>query len=297
MSARSPWPVLLALPLGYLLGWFLYGIAAPALLLTVLGAALLLSVVAGRGRGVAGFLRLLLLLLLSGVMAGVAGGVLTLFAFVTSPDNPLPVGLPQALVAAVLGLAVVLACVWLLRRLARSAPEGARATSPAAPWLLVAGVLLFAFFPAVRVDCRGMQADSFLSYSSGFSGISAAQSYWARKPHLIPNRAQLPADFGVDSVRASVTRCFQDARGRPRPLSFRASAPLLVVHLMERVRPGMQSYAAVFTPGDHRKLTPWMRAEPPYGQLRPHKPYFFPGWVVYPELPTLPPALARELER
>lgn len=105
-------------------------------------------------------------------------------------------------------------------------------------------------------DCRGTQADSFLNYGSGFSGISASQSYWGRKPHLIPDRTQLPADFGVDSVRASVTRCFRDERGRPRPLSFRASAPLLVVHLMDRVRPGMQSYAAVFTPGDHRKLTP-----------------------------------------
>ncbi len=196
----------------------------------------------------------------------------------------------------VVGLVAFLLLGGLTRRLAKTPGSPLRA-SPAAPFLLGAGVLLFAFFPAVRVDCRGLQADSFLSHGSGFSGPSATQSFWARTPGLIPDRAELPDDFVVDGVSASVTRCFQDGRGRPRPLGFRASEPLLVVHLTERVRPGMRASAAVFTPGEHRKLTPWLPAGPPYGQTRTHRPYFWPGWVVFPEAPALPPRLERALER
>ncbi|WP_146160557.1 hypothetical protein [Deinococcus arcticus] len=285
---------LLALPLGYGLGWGLFGLPGGAVLAVVFGAALALAAGASGARGVAGFLRVLALLVLTAGGLWLLGGGLLLVGMVRSPHNPLPIGLNGAL--ALLGVGAVAAGLLgtLAWRLARSAPASLRA-SPAAPWLLGAGVLLFAFAPAVRVDCRGLQTDSFLRPGSGFSGASADQRYWARKPSLIPGRAELPASFVIDGVQASVTRCFQDRHGRPRPLSLRPSAPLLVVYLTERVRPGMRAYAAVFTPGEHRKLTPWVPAPPPSGDLRVHRPYRWPGWVVFPELPHLSPALAGAL--
>ncbi|MBZ9711836.1 hypothetical protein [Deinococcus multiflagellatus] len=290
---RAPLLTVLALPLGYGLGWFLFGLPGGVVLAAGLGAALGLAAGVGGARGVAGFLRLLALLLLAAGMLWLLGGGLLLLGMTTSPNNPLPIGLGGALV--LLGPGAVL--LWLLGTLARRLAQGAPPllASPAAPFVLVGGAVLFAFAPAVRVDCRGLQGDSFLRPDSGFSGASAAQTFWARRPALIPGRAELPADFVVDGVRASVTRCFRDQQGRPRPLTLRASAPLLVVHLTERVRPGMRAYAAVFTPGEHRKLTPWQPTEPPYSAQRVHRPYHWPGWVVFPDLPELPPALEQAL--
>ncbi|MPY65313.1 hypothetical protein F8S09_01200 [Deinococcus sp. SDU3-2] len=278
---------LLALPLGYLLGWLLYGVPEEIVLLVVLIGAAAFAYAVRQDRGVIAFFTLLLTL---GLGVGLVLGVIAVPILAGNSETlvaaPLIAGL---LLLALVGLGVFRRRVGVALRLAL--------TTPLAPWLWMAGILLFAFFPAVRVDCRGLQADPWMDYGGGFTYGTVGKRLWAAQPGLIPDRAELPDDFVVDDVRSSVTRCFQDAQGRPRPLSFRASAPLLVVHLTGPVQPGMDAYAAVFTPGDHRKLTPWARTETPYSEMTKHYPYLYPGWVVFPFLPELPPELERALKR
>lgn len=275
----------LALPTGYLLCWFLYGVPAEIMVLVLLVGAAAFAYGVRRDRGVGAFLTLLLTV---GLGVALIVGVFAL---------PILAGNGETLVLAppVAGLLLLTLGVLVVFRRRMGAARRVALTTPLAPWLWGMGLLLFAFFPAVRVDCRGLQTGPWMTYDGGFTSGTLGKRLWAAQPDLIPDRAELPAAFVVDDVRSSVTRCFQDDRGRPRPLSFRASAPLLAVHLIERVRPGMDAYAAVFTPGEHRKLTPWVPTEPPYSGVTKHGPYGFPGWVVFPFLPTLPPELERAL--
>lgn len=281
--SRAALMTLLALSLGYGLGWFLYGAPAEIMVLVLLVGAAAFASAVQRDRGVGAFLTLLL-----GVGLALVLGVFAIPVFAGNGETLILAPLVAGLV--LLTLVLLVAFRHRVGSALRLAPS-----TPLAPWLWLAGILMFAFFPAVRVDCRELQADPWMDYVGGFTYGTSGKRLWARQPDLIPDRAELPADFVVDDVRSSITRCFQDDRGRPRPLTFRASAPLLVVHLTERVQPGMAAYAAVFTPGEHRKLTPWVPTEPPYSGVTKHSPYLYPGWVVFPFLPTLPPELERAL--
>lgn len=109
--------------------------------------------------------------------------------------------------------------------------------TPAAPWLLLGGVLVFAAVPAVRVDCRGLQEDDFLSYGSDFQG-SLTGPRWVRQPAQLPDRNELPADFVVAGVSAGVVGC------QRTPFSWERVQPLLLVRLTDKVQPGMTTYAA-----------------------------------------------------
>ncbi|WP_216318412.1 hypothetical protein [Deinococcus aestuarii] len=80
--SRAPLLTLLALPLGYLLGWLLFGLPGWAVAVAVLGAALALAAGVGGGRGLGGFVRLLALLLLAAGMLWLLGGGLLLAGMV-----------------------------------------------------------------------------------------------------------------------------------------------------------------------------------------------------------------------
>lgn len=297
---RFVWP-LLSFVVGYVLGWYLFGAPAGQVLMVSLLTALLLASPGSTSTksalpksGWAGqfdFLRTLLMLTLIGVMLGLVLMPILYLPMLLLPDNPLPFGPSALLLPALLGLAVLLGCGWLFRTLLRhrarqdAVSPGGRSFSSASSLLLLAGVLTFSFFPAVRVDCRGLKQDAFMRYGTGFSGVSADQVYWARNPHLIPDRTQLPANFEVMALKASVTRCFQNKAGNRRPFTFGKSAPVIVLHLMEKT--GGRIFAAAFEVGTHRKLTPWVQANSPFDSATQH-PYWLSVWDVYPELRDIP---------
>lgn len=291
---------LLALPLGYLLCWFFWGAPLWVMLLLLFGGAALWTLGPRQGPEGTGqqggwtFSRSLLSAALLGLGVWVLGALWTGAVLVSSPDNPLPLGWPQLLPLLLAGAGVVAASLAGITQVAgRAGREPGRPV--VRPWLWLAGVIGFALFPAVTVDCRNIDLDPYRSYRSGFLGVSADQFYWARKPHLIPGRAELGPDLQVQSIYSAVTHCSRGARGRPRLFSWRASAPLLVLYL-EQGRGAQRRYdAAVFTPGEHLKLTRWTPVPSPYPVADDEMPYFVPFWAVGRVLPELPPALAREL--
>ncbi|MDO4264735.1 MAG: hypothetical protein Q4C67_11110, partial [Deinococcus sp.] len=111
---------------------------------------------------------------------------------------------------------------------------------------------------------------------------------WVQHPEQLPDRHELPADFVVAGVRAGVVGC------QRAPFSLQPVRPLLLVHLTEKVQPGMTTYAAAFGLGDHRKLTPWTRVQdsPLSTDVRTAWTYPIPSWNVFPAYPDLPPELA-----
>lgn len=302
MTAFSRLLPLLAFIAGYLGCWFFWGAALPWMLALLFGGAALWTFAPrpgaplSRRQGGWTFSRSLLTVLLLGLSLWVIGAGIMGVSLVSSPDNPLPLGWPQLLPLLLAGGGVVAACLALIARVAgRAGREGG--TPVVLPWLWIAGVLAFALFPAVRVDCRGINADPYRSDSSGFLGASAGQIYWARKPHLIPDRAELGADLQIEGIYSAVTHCSQDARGRPRLFSWRASAPLLVVYLEQGRGTGRRYDAAVFTPGEHRKLTRWTAVPSPYQVGAEIMPYRVPFWAVRRVLPELPAELRGALQR
>lgn len=300
--SRAAVLTLLALPLGYLLCWFFWGAPLWVMLLLLFGGAALWTLgprrelEASRQQGGWTFSRSLLSAALLALSVWVVGAMWTGAVLVSSPDNPLPFGWPQLLPLLLVGAGVVAASLMGVARVAGRA--GREPVRPAVrPWLWVAGVLGFALFPAVTVDCRAIDADPYRNYRSGFLGASANQFYWARKPHLIPGRAELGPDLQVESIYSAVTHCSRDAGGRPRVFSWRASAPLLVLYL-EQGRGTRRRYAAaVFTPGEHLKLTRWTPVPSPFPVARDEMPYFVPFWAVGRVVPQLPPELERALRR
>lgn len=276
---------LLALPVGYLLGWFVFGLSPLPLALLLLTLMLGLAWAEGGGSGLKDFAVLL------GILAGLAlflGSLVALRSMFSLGSGYEWTGflLPLTLLALLLSLMLpTLLLVWLRRT------ERTLQTTPA-PWLLLAGVLAFAFFPAVRVDCRGLQADDFLSFQSDFQS-HARVPRWVEHPEQVPDRAELPAAFKMEHVRAGVVGC------QRRIFSFDRVRPLLVVHLTEKVQPGMKAYAAAFSVGDHRKLTRWVAVrDMPFDlSLRERRsPYGGLGWDAYPAYTALPPEVAALLK-
>lgn len=92
-----------------------------------------------------------------------------------------------------------------------------------------------------------------------------------------------------------MTRCSVTRTGLFRFLSFRASDPLLFVVLENKKDLSLTSYAAVFEPGTHRKLTRWHVLSMPYGRMRTYHPYLLDR--EYYELPQLPTEFEMELKR
>lgn len=272
----------LALLLGYLAAWFVWGIAPGLMLLLLLGGAVAWSWQAGGLPAVARFghelTRLVLIgLTLWGLWALLAYGGMTL-----SSQNPLPFG-PLGLLVIAGFLATQLGFLWWLWRSWRPGP----AVRPLAAWAWLLGMLAFAFFPAVRVDCRGLKDDPYLRY------IVGVPQRWPKHPEEIPGREELPAGFTFTETTPAVTGCFQSSSGRSRLFSFAAGAPQVVVFLTDLNGTGQTSYAALFSLPGHQKLTRWTRTAKPFTLLTTHQPYFNPFWTVYPELPALPPELRR----
>ncbi|RTR30826.1 spermidine synthase family protein [Deinococcus radiophilus] len=277
---------LLALASGYLVTWFLWGVWWPWLLVCAVIGALAWAEATGSGRA---FGRSVGGVALAGATLWGAFALVAYGRMALSPHNPLPFGPLGVLVSAALPASVLAALWWLWR----TRPARTPAAPPLAPWLWLLGAVALALFPPVRIDCRGMkQTESFLKYDSGFTGF-AGENDWSRHPEQMPGRSELPADWVVGDVDAAITHC-------SRPLSFRASEPLLVAFVQEPGYNNPRSYAAVFTPGDHERLTPWT---PTTGYLAQpsgtaYTPYLWPvpGLdTVYPVLPALPPELARAL--
>ena len=276
---------LLALPVGYLLGWFVFGLAPLPLFALLLTLMLSLAWAEGGGSGLKDFAALL------GILLGLPLllGSLTVLGALLRPASGFEftgVLFPLVALALLVSLIVLTPLLVWLRRTERTLR-----TTPA-PWLLLAGVLTFAFFPAVRVDCRGLQNDDFLSFQSDFQS-HARVPRWLKHPEQLPDRAELPATFKMEHVRAGVVGC------QRRIFSFDRVRPLLVVHLMEKVQPGMKAYAAAFSVGDHRKLTRWVavRDMPFELSLRERRsPYGGLGWDAFPAYRALPPEVAALLK-
>lgn len=279
-----------ALTLGYFMFWFVYGIEFLPLSLFVLIVAATVAFVQKRLIGVGRFFALLLSLIVVGAFLW---GLFVL---------PLVFGngeiffiVPYIVVPMILVVIVVVALWKHLPRWIRFATA-----SPLAPWMFVIGVLIFGFYPAVRVDCRNLQYnDSFMNYSSGFTGAGGTKTYWERKPNLIVDLAELPIEFKPNVVRAVGTSCDYNQNFGARVFSFQASRPLILVHLivLKNFLKVQQSYGALFTPIAHKKLTPWLVVKAPYPyEANPspseYKSYPFPGWMIYPYSPLPPKVLA-----
>lgn len=263
--------------------WFLWGAPWPLLVITALAGMWAWAAASGQqtalGRSVGAVLLIGLTLWL--VWAAWAYGGMAL-----SPNNPLPFGFPFVVLAALPAL-LLLSLVWRDWRTVAAHLRHA----PAASWLWLAGCLALALWPPVQVDCRGMAyTDTYLKSSGEMQGF-AGQNVWSKHPEQVPGRAELPADFRIGDVDAAVTHC-------TRPFSFQASRPLIVMFLAEQGQPGRgRTYSAVFSAGDHRKLTPWTRTA---GYLtQPQGTSYTPRlWPepeldsVWPVLPELPPELA-----
>lgn len=273
------WPLIM-LPAGYVAAWFVFGLPILPLAVLLAGVMLALAYIERRTQGVREVARLVLCL------AGALGlaGSLYATALMFEPHS----GFEWAhivLPLAALGAGLSLLLLRLVRRSLRRWDHILR--TPIAPWTLLVGALTFAFFPAVRVDCRGLQSDDFLSFQSGFQSHDRVPR-WVQHPEQLPDRHELPADFVVAGVRAGVVGC------QRRIFSFDRVRPLLVVHLTEKVQPGMTTYAAAFGLGDHRKLTPWTRVQdsPLSTDVRTAWTYPIPSWNVFPAYSHLPPELA-----
>lgn len=285
---------LLAPLLGYLVCWFFWGVPLPWMLLLLLGGAALWTFVPRKGQGGWTFSRAFLTVILLGLSLWVIGAGVVGVMMVSLPNNPLPIGWPQLAPLLLAGAGVVAACWAMISQMAGRVSRE-RGQPVVVPWLWLAGMLAFAFFPAVRVDCRGLDSDTYRRDQRGF--LSANGGYWARHPEQLPGRAELPAGFIPAGVATGVARCDQDARGRPRTFSFRAASPLLLVYLSDRQGPGQRYVAAAFTPGDHRKLTRWAAAPQPYGIWTNQMPYLNPFWEVGRVLPEVPAPIAAQLSK
>lgn len=244
----------LAFALGYLASWFVWGVPLPALLALWLGGAALWTFAPRRGQGGWTFSRSFFTVALLGLVlwlveAGVVG-----LRMVLSPNNPLPYSFWGLLPALLLGGAIIAAALALVTQMVGRATRE-KGQPVLVPWLWLAGCAAFALLPAVRVDCRGLDRDSFLSSSSGFSGV-AGRNYWGNHPERITGRAQLPADLGGLEVQGGAAFCMRDAAGRSRVLSFRASQPQILVRLSE-YDGARRNFYALFSVGAHQQLTPW----------------------------------------
>ena len=270
---------LLALVTGYLAAWFVWGAALPWLLLLLLGGAALWTFAPRRGQGGWTFSRSLLTAVLLGLSLWVIGAAVAWVPIILSPQNPLPIGALALVPLLLAGAGVVAACLALVAQMAgRARRENGQPVL--VPWLWVAGVLAFAALPPVRVDCRGLRADPWLAYDSDFRG-RAGRNFWGNHPERIPNRAELPADLSGLEVSVGAARCTQDGAGRSRPFSFRASQPLLVVQLSE-YGGQRRTFHAAFTPGEHRKLTPWTK-----GKWQPFYPANIVDYVAWEAVPLI----------
>lgn len=273
--------------LGYFVFWFVYGLEImPVLILVLIGAGGA-AFLEKRLIGVARFFALLLSLILVG---GFLWGLYAIPIFASYGETLF--ALPIIVVPMFLLMMVVVVFRKYLPAWIRFV-----STSPFAAWMFMLGVLIFAFFPAGRVDCRDFQqTDSFMRYGSGFAGMEG-QNYWGRKPERITDLLELPQGFKPDVVRAVATSCNYNQNFDARVFSFQATRPLILVYLIVLKNKSMQvrqSYGALFTPVKHKKLTPWLVVEAPYpyGAKTPppseDKTYPIPGSVVYPSM-LLPP--------
>ncbi|MDO4264736.1 MAG: hypothetical protein Q4C67_11115 [Deinococcus sp.] len=263
--------------------WFLWGV--PWLFLVAFALAGMWAWAAASGQqGALG--RSVGTALMVGVTLWVLWAVWAYGSMTLSPHNPLPFSFLFVLLAALPAL-LLLSPFWRDWRTVAAHLRHA----PAAPWLWLAGGLALALWPPLRVDCRGMAyTDTYLKSSSEMQGF-AGQNVWSKHPEQVPGRTELPADFRIGDVDAAVTHC-------TRPLSFRASQPFVVMFLAEQEEPRRgRTYSAVFSAGDHRKLTPWTRTAgyltQPQGTSYAPRLWPEPGLdAVWPVLPELPPELA-----
>lgn len=244
----------LAFALGYLVSWFVWGVPLPALLALWLVGAALWTFVPRRGQGGWTFSRSFFTAVLLGLVLWLIGAGVTGLRLALSPENPLPFSSWTLFALLLLGGAVVAAALALVTQMVgRASRENGQTVLT--PWLWLAGCAAFAVLPAVRVDCRELGSDSFLSSSSGFSG-AAGRNYWGNHPDRITGRAQLPARLGGLEVSGGATSCTRDAAGRSRVFSFRASSPQILVRLSE-YDGARRTFYALFSPGQHQQLTPW----------------------------------------
>lgn len=263
----------LAFGLGYLVSWFVWGAALPALLALWLGGAALWTFAPRRGQGGWTFSRSFFTASLLGLVLWLgAAGTLTV-RMVLSPDNPLPYSFWGLLPTLLLGGAVAAAALAMVSQMVGRARRE-KGQPVLVPWLWLAGCVAFALLPAVRVDCRGLDRDSFLSSSSGFSG-AAGLNYWGRHPERITGRGQLPADLGGLEVHAGAAFCTRDAAGRSRVLSFRASQPQILVRLSE-YGGERRNFYALFSVGGHQQLTPWKAGK--WVSIGPADLTDYPAW-------------------
>lgn len=254
VKRASAAPLLLAPVLGYLAAWFFWGVPLPWMLALLLGGAALWTFAPRRGQGGWTFSRSFLTVILLGLSLWILGAGVLWVPVIRSPDNPFPIGEPHLLALLLAGAAVIAASLAMVFQMASRASRE-QGQPVVVPWLWLAGCVAFALLPAVRVDCRGLDRDSFLSSSSGFSG-AAGRNYWGNHPERITGRAQLPADLGGLEVQGGATSCTRDAAGRSRVFSFRASEPQILVRLSE-YGGARRTFYALFSVGQHQQLTPW----------------------------------------
>lgn len=277
---------LVALFAGYLLTWFLFGL--PALLLVPLlfaGACIFAFYVRG-SVGLSSFVLIFLLILILIPLLISLWIALNFDAYIGPNAGSDTSAITGAYVYGTLILSLTLFVVlvsliwfrhWSLQ-------------TPLAPWLFLAGVATLAYWPPIPLDGRAIQRDSFLSPVGEIYG----QNSWTNQLSTVPDQQELPPDFEPDGFVA-MTRCSATHTGRFRFLSFRASDPLLLVVLENRQDFYLTSYAAVFEPGTHRKLTRWHALPMPRGRMRSYHPYLLARG--YYELPQLPREFEAELRR
>ncbi|QFP78548.1 hypothetical protein [Deinococcus sp. AJ005] len=272
---------------GSLLAWFLFGLPALLLVPLLLAGACFFAFYGNGPSGIGGFVLTFLLILILIPLVLSLGIALNFDAYVGPNPGSDTYSITGLYVYGTLIISLILFAVlvgvmrtrhWHLQ-------------TPIAPWLFLTGVAALAYWPPLPLDCRTIQQDSFLAPE----GEIRRQDSWTRQLNTVPDNQEIPPGFEPEMAFVGLARCSVDRAGRPRPLGFRASDPVLLVVLPDKRDQGMTSYAALFEPGTHRKLTRWHALPMPYGRMRSFHPSLLNS--AYYEMPQLPEEFEADLQR
>ncbi|WP_189093689.1 hypothetical protein [Deinococcus ruber] len=270
---------------GYLITWFLFGINVFLIVpLLLIGA----GIFAFAEQGTAGVVGFTLSFLLSVNLIPLGWSIYHAMNFDAftgpNPGNSLAgkafLYVYGILIISLIVLSILSVFIWITHW---------SLETPLDPWLYLMGVAVLAFWPVVPLDGRAVRLD----YPPARVKTIYRKATRIDDSNSIKDYQELPVGFEPTGSFIAIARCSVDRAGRPRPLSFRASDPLLLVVLFDHPIDGF--YAALFDPKTHRKLTRWHSLPRPYIHMRSYHPYLLTH--PYYERPHLPAELEDDLRR